>query len=300
MSNFIAIDWGTSSCRAYLIDDAGTILQKSVSDQGILSVENGAFEHNLEEQLREFSGISSSTPIIAAGMITSRQGWCETPYVCCPAGARDLAENLIPHKSEGFGTIWFVPGVNQLLPEPDIMRGEESQLAGVQTSGDAVAIMPGTHSKWVEVKDQKVNRFKTFMTGELFAVVMKHTILGSVSASVWSDGAFKKGVRQGFSFAQTGGGLLSALFQVRVKTILGQEPEADTSSQVSGLLIGCEIAEAVQGGFNTIPAKLIIGDSRLSGIYHTALSECGIDAEYAREDVSAYGLYRIAKYKKLL
>ena len=91
MSNFIAIDWGTSSCRAYLIDALGKILQKSVSERGILSVENGAFEQSLKVQLSEFSGISPETPIIAAGMITSRQGWCETPYICCPASARDPA-----------------------------------------------------------------------------------------------------------------------------------------------------------------------------------------------------------------
>ena len=299
MSNFIAIDWGTSSCRAYLIDDSGDILQKSVSERGILSVEDGAFERSLEVQLSDFSDLLPETPIIAAGMITSRQGWCETPYVCCPASAKDLAENLTAHESTRFGTIWFVPGVNQLLPEPDIMRGEESQLAGVQAAEDVVTIMPGTHSKWVEVKDQTIIRFKTFMTGEIFAIVMKHSILGSTSGSTWSDNAFKKGVRKGFSFAETRGGLLSGLFQVRVETILGLESAADSSSQVSGLLIGCEIAEAVRSGFNKVQKKLIIGEARLVEIYRMALSECGVEAALAPEDVSAYGLYRIAKHKKL-
>ena len=300
MSNLIAIDWGTSSFRAYLIDAAGKILQKSVAETGILSVENRDFEHSLEVQLRKFSDISPETPIIAAGMITSRQGWCETPYVCCPASAKDLAENLTPCGSASFGTIWFVPGVNQFLPEPDIMRGEETQLAGIRATEDVVTIMPGTHSKWVEVKDQTIIRFRTFMTGELFAIVMKHSILGSVSGSIWSDESFKRGVRKGFSFAETNGGLLSALFQVRVETILGQESETDSSSHVSGILIGCEIAEAVGSGFNTIEKKLIIGEARLSRIYRMALSDCGINAAAGPEDVSAHGLYRIAKYKKLI
>ena len=300
MSNLIAIDWGTSSFRAYLIDAAGEILQKSVAEQGILAVENGAFEQSLEVQLGKFPDISPGTPIIAAGMITSRQGWCETPYVCCPASAEDLAENLIACESTGLGTIWFVPGVNQLLPEPDIMRGEETQLAGIESTEDLVAIMPGTHSKWVTVKDQTISRFKTFMTGELFAIVMKHSILRSVSGSIWSDNDFLRGVRKGFSFAQTGNGLLSALFQVRVETILGQEQESASASQVSGLLIGAEIAEAVQSGFNKIQTKLIIGEDRLSRIYRMALSECGIDAAAGSEDVSAHGLYRIARHKKLI
>ena len=150
--NLIAIDWGTSLFRAYLIDAAGKVLQKFVAETGILAVEDGDFEHSLEVQLRKFPDVSPETPIIAAGMITSRQGWCETPYVCCPASAKDLAENLISCESTGFGTVWFVPGVNQLLPEPDIMRGEETQLAGIETTEDVVAIMPGTHSKWVELK----------------------------------------------------------------------------------------------------------------------------------------------------
>ncbi len=300
MSNLIAIDWGTSSFRAYLIDSAGKVLQKSVAETGILSVENGAFERSLELQLRKFPDISSETPIIAAGMITSRQGLCETPYICCPASAKDLAENLISFESANFGTIWFVPGVNQLLPEPDIMRGEETQLAGIETTEEVVAIMPGTHSKWVEVKDQTIMRFKTFMTGELFAIVMKHSILGSVSGSIWSDKSFKRGVRKGFSFAETNGGLLSALFQVRVETILGREPGTDSSSHVSGILIGCEIAEAVGSGFNTIEKKLIIGETRLAKIYSMALLECGLDAAVGPDDVSANGLYRIANHKKLI
>lgn len=300
MSNLIAIDWGTSSFRAYLIDAAGEILQKSVAEQGILAVENGAFEQSLEVQLRKIPDFSPGTPIIAAGMITSRQGWCETPYVCCPASAEDLAEKLIACESAGLGTVWFVPGVNQLLPEPDIMRGEETQLAGIESTEDLVAIMPGTHSKWVTVKDQTVSRFKTFMTGELFAIVIKHSILRSVSDSIWSDNAFLRGVRKGFSFAQTGSGLLSALFQVRVETILGQEQEPASVSQVSGLLIGAEIAEAVQSGFNKVQTKLIIGEDRLSRIYRMALSECGIDAAAGPEDVSALGLYRIARHKKLI
>lgn len=300
MANFIAIDWGTSSCRAYLIDDSGDILQKSVSERGILAVEDGAFELSLEAQLSEFTGVLPETPIIAAGMITSRQGWCETPYISCPASAGDLAENLTAHESSRFGTIWFVPGVNQLLPEPDIMRGEESQLAGVDAAEDVVTIMPGTHSKWVEVKDQTIVRFKTFMTGELYAIVMKHSILGSTSGSSWSDDAFKKGVRKGFSLSESGSGLLSGLFQVRVETILGLESATDSSSRVSGLLIGSEIAEAVRSGFNKVQKKLIIGEARLVEIYQMALLECGIESAFAPEDVSACGLYRIARHKKLI
>lgn len=300
MSYLIAVDWGTSSLRAYCIDDAGEVLQKIDAEEGILSVEGRAFEKTLEVQLRKISGMSPTTPIIAAGMITSKQGWCETPYVHCPAGAEDLARNLISLESVRLGKIWFVPGVNQLLPEPDIMRGEESQLAGIRRNEDVVVILPGTHSKWVEVKDQTIVQFKTFMTGELFAIVMKHSILRSVSGNIWNDEPFKRGVHQGFSFGRNGSGLLSGLFQVRVQTILGQESEADSSSHVSGLLIGCEIAEAVGSGFNKIQPKLIVGGTGLSEIYCMALAECGIEAVVAMEDVSAHGLYRIARYKGLL
>jgi len=300
VANMIAIDWGTSSFRAFSIDDSGKVLQRSVADEGILSVESGTFEHVLEMHLGKFPEISSDTPIIAAGMITSKQGWCETPYVQCPASAGALADNLICLNSRKFGKIWFVPGVSQLLPDPDIMRGEESQLAGIRRSDELVAVMPGTHSKWVEVNNQTIVRFKTFMTGELYSIVMKHSILRSGSTNTWSDKAFKRGVQKGFSFGQSGGGLLSGLFRIRVETILGQESEADSSSHVSGLLIGCEIGEAVKDGFNKRKPKLIIGESNLAKIYHAALLECGITAEIVLEDVSGYGLYRIAKQKKLI
>ncbi len=300
VANLMAIDWGTSSFRAYSIDNWGKVLHKVTAEDGILSVENGAYEQVLEMHLSKFSNISPSTPIIAAGMITSRQGWCETPYIKCPAGVKDLASHLIPFESANFGTIWFVPGVRQSLPDPDIIRGEEIQLAGLQKSKEFVAIMPGTHSKWVEVKDQTIVRFKTFMTGELHSIIMKYSILGSDLDTIWDDKAFKRGVHQGFSLGRDGKSLLSGLFQVRVQTILGQEPEANSSSHVSGLLIGCEIAEAVRDGFNKVPTKLIVGTTHLSGIYNLALSECGIDTEIAMKDISARGLYRIAKQKKLV
>lgn len=298
--NLTAIDWGTTSFRAYVIDEGGNVLQMSTGKEGILSVKGGAFEQVLMSHLERLPDWSRGMPIIAAGMITSRHGWRETPYIQCPAGARDLAEKLLPLDSVSCGKIWFVPGVSQLLPEPDIMRGEESQLAGIQTTEDLVAIMPGTHSKWVHVKDQAIVRFKTFMTGELFAILMKHSILGSVPGSKWNDKAFKKGVRHGFSGGNKGSFLLSGLFQIRVKAILGQAALENTSSHVSGLLIGNEIAEAVRSGLNNSCAKLIIGAGQVAEMYLIALSECGIDAEIAAEDTSARGLYCIARHKKLI
>lgn len=299
MSNLIAIDWGTSSFRAYLIDDGGNVLQKVSSQDGILSVADRAFEQSLNTQLRVFKDTSPQTPIIAAGMITSKNGWCETPYISCPAGTQALAENLKPLETRSLGKIWFVPGVNQLQPVPDIMRGEESQLAGMESGEDVVAIMPGTHSKWVRIKDGIITCFKTYMTGELFSIISKHSILKPPPDTVWDDRAFKKGVREGFSLAEEGHTLLSGLFQVRVQVILGQASEKNVSCHLSGLLIGCEIAEAGRGGYNNVPKKLIIGEARLAALYHLALFECGLDSEIASEDLSAHGLYQIAKHKLL-
>lgn len=299
MSNLIAIDWGTSAFRAYLLDGRGNIVQKVFSPRGILTVENGTFAQVLDTQLKEFPRLSRNTPIIAAGMITSKNGWCETPYLTCPVDSKDLGENLIPFETEEYGTIWFVPGVNQLVPEPDIMRGEESQLAGIRSEEDVVAVMPGTHSKWVKVSDQAIRRFKTYMTGEFYSLVIKHSILKPASEALWSEEAFRKGVLYGFSMADKGNGLLSGIFQVRVEVILGRQPEKNTSSYVSGLLVGYEIADAVRSGFHTAEKKLIIGDGYLSTLYQLALSECGIGSEIAVEDLSAHGLYRIAKHTVL-
>ena len=300
MQNLIALDWGTSSFRGYLLDKECRILENIEADAGILSVAAGGYEEVLRDQLRRFAEPITGTPIIASGMITSRHGWLETPYVACPAGKAALAAALCPLEVAGLGTIWFVPGAKQLSPLPDIMRGEESQLAGIDSNGRRTALLPGTHSKWVTLEDGLIISFTTFLTGDLFKAVLQQTILRTTTEGIWSEDAFRDGVKEGFSRMQQGLGLLSGLFQVRAKSILGLSAEEGARSYLSGMLIGCEIGESAAGGFATTQPVLVIGGKQLADIYLLALKECGLRGEVAPADIAAKGLFRIARLKNLI
>ena len=300
MADLIAIDWGLSSFRLYLMGGNGEVLQKLSADTGVLTIQDQGFEQCLTVHLEGLQGVSADTPKIASGMITSNRGWCETPYVTCPVAAEKLAAGLAWRDLSTNGRIWFVPGVNQLSPDPDIMRGEETQLAGLDPHSRITAILPGTHSKWATLHDGEITGFKTFMTGELYAILMEHSILGQTTDSTWSDLVFKEGVQAGYSFRNEQKGLLSELFQVRVKTIMGEIGDGFVASYVSGLLLGCEVADATNSGFDRPGTRQIIGGRQLARLYEIALAECGIASEIVEEDVTASGLFRIAQTAKLL
>jgi 2-dehydro-3-deoxygalactonokinase len=225
----------------------------------------------------------------------------ETPYVSCPAGVEALAASLCPLEVDGLGTIWFVPGVKQLKPQPDIMRGEETQLAGVEYAGSRSVLLPGTHSKWVTLNDGQITGFTTFLTGDLYKAVLQQTILRVTPEGSWSEDVFREGARDGFSRMQKGQGLLSGLFQVRAKGILGLSVEDSARSYLSGMLIGCEIAESAASGFTTTSTSIIvIGGEQLADLYLLALKECGLHGEAAPADIAAKGLFRIARLKNLI
>lgn len=300
MANLIGLDWGTSSFRAYLFNDSGNILRKVKSEAGILSIGNREFSETLRHQLNPLGTVPPDTPIIAAGMITSRQGWVETDYVECPASPNDLAQKLSPLDTEEFGRIWFVPGVKQFKPHPDIMRGEETQLVGITEIKNQIAILPGTHSKWVNLHNGTIRGFSTFMTGDLFHAVRNHTILRAISAETWSPDGFRKGVDDGFKNVENGKGLLSGLFQTRVKTILELSQDSDTESYLSGTLIGTEIGEAMKAGYNTTGSILVLAEPHLLELYISALTQCGIKAKSATADIIAQGLFRIGRLKQLI
>ncbi len=300
MPKLIALDWGTSSFRGYLLDQDGDIVEQIDAGTGILSVENGQFAETLRQQLDRFKLRPPYLPIIAAGMITSKHGWVETPYAECPVSIQDLANALSSLDTKEFGKIWFVPGIKQLQPEPDIMRGEEAQIAGLDSSEKLSVLLPGTHSKWVNLDHGTISGFTTYMTGDLFNAVRNHTILKSLSKGNWDPEAFREGVLDGYSHIQKGKGLLSALFRTRVKSILSLSDYAGSEDYLSGLLIGTEIGEAISTGYHGRDPIMVLGSEALTKLYITALSECDLKGEPAPPDISSRGLYRIASIKQLI
>jgi len=288
----IGVDWGTSSLRVALIGADGSVLAAHAAEAGISTVDDGDFASVLRTAIAALDA-PAGLPVVLSGMITSRQGWHELPYLPCPAGADSLARAIHRARAPGLGPLHFITGLRTLGPDgiPDVMRGEETQLIGQDelAPGEAV-VLPGTHSKWVVVEDGRIQRFRTFMTGELFAVLARHSILGRLMADGPEDhAAFARGVEIGLA----GPGLLGRLFSARALPLVGALPETAVRDYLSGLLIGAEIAEARAA---ERPDKVIvIGSDVLARRYAAALELAGMRHRPGRPDAASRGQWRIAE-----
>ena len=177
----LAIDWGTTSFRAYRLDPEGGIVDSRSAPAGILGVKDGNFAGVLEQQAGDWIA-AGETPVVMSGMIGSRQGWLEVPYAACPAGLDEIAAGMRRVVSNT-GEAWIAPGITcrDETGIPDVIRGEETQILGCLDqlgAGRHTICLPGTHSKWVEIENGMIVRFSTHMTGEAFAVLKTHSILG--------------------------------------------------------------------------------------------------------------------------
>jgi 2-dehydro-3-deoxygalactonokinase len=239
---FIGLDWGTTSFRAYLVNGAGEVTDQVSATEGILAVKDGAFEAALEARIGAWD---KALPVIASGMITSRQGWIEIPYVDCPAGPEDLAKAVVTRKLASGRTVHFLTGLHYASPTlgHDVMRSEETQVFGAASSGAMHFVTPGTHSKWIDIEDGKIISFSTYVTGETFAVMKAHSILGRLMANDKNDDeSFIAGVDRAFADPAA---LLHNLFSARSLALYQELPPENIASYLSGLIIGAEVAHAV-------------------------------------------------------
>lgn len=293
-ARLIGIDWGTTAFRAALMDGEGRVLDRRTSGEGLLGVADRAFEPVLERAVAAWDEMRR-LPVVASGMVTSRTGWVETPYLPCPAGADDLARALTRIVAPGGRSLAFVAGLSCRHADgaPDVMRGEETQIAGLPASGERLVVMPGTHSKWVRLAGGRTLSFRTAMTGDAFAALKDHTVLRLTTADARpSHEAFAAGVRAGA--AENGAGLLGKLFRQRAGSLMGDFPAHETADRLSGLLIGTEIAEA--RGFAPVEGPvLIVGGDVLAARYAEALAVLGMAGETAPADAAFTGQFRIAK-----
>ena len=274
---FIALDWGTTSFRAYHVDAQGKVINQVADAEGILAVKNGAFEAVLESHIGNWD---KSLPVIASGMITSRQGWIERPYVDCPAGAVDLAKALYLHKTNSGRSIHFITGLHLKSPSigDDVMRSEEVQVFGSLGTGAHHFVTPGTHSKWIDVVDNRITNFATYITGETFALMRNHSILGRLmkdDADV--EQAFNNGVDKAFADPA---GLLHSLFSVRSLGLFDAFKPEQLSSYLSGILIGTEVAHATLS--NDRSARyVVLASPNIAMRYIRAMKIAGLDVDYA-------------------
>ena len=287
----IAVDWGTSNFRAYRLRAEGTILERRSSAQGILGIEIGGFSEALRAGINDWLA-DGEERILLCGMIGSRQGWVEAPYLPCPAGVAELAHSVVSVPFAG-AEVRLVPGVSAHDSDgvPEVMRGEETQAAGLLESGASPMLVcfPGTHSKWVHLRDRRIVNFTTSMTGEVYGALRNHTILGRTMATenTVDNAAFLQGVAR----SADSGGLLHHLFGVRTLTLMDQLKADSSASYLSGLLIGNEVRAAMP-----YPSAVhLVGAASLCALYRQAIETCGAPATVEAEDAAARGLAAIGR-----
>ncbi len=289
----IGIDWGTSSLRAYRMDAAGRVLDRLDIAGGILTVPPGGFPDALRAAIGPWLA-AGEDKVLLCGMVGSRQGWVEAPYLRCPAGPEEIAAATTPIPFEG-ATLRLVPGLTTQDSEgiPDVMRGEETKLVALADrlgAAPALACLPGTHSKWARLEGGRIAHFTTHMTGEAFAALSQHTILARTSAEAPdSQAAFARGVAR----ASQAGGLLHHLFGARTLHLMDRLAPEETRSFLSGLLIGHEIRAAVaETGARQVE---LVGAAALAALYDAALRQAGVAVRLHDPDLVAAGLARIAR-----
>ena len=297
-SAVIAVDWGTSSFRAYRLDDAGQVRQRLAAPMGILRVEDRDFAAALETQIGGWARDRPHAPIVMSGMIGSRQGWVETPYLPCPAGLDEIAAAMVRTPWRDGREVWIAPGLacRGEGGVPDVMRGEEVQILGALDAlgpGRHRLCLPGTHSKWARVEDGRILAFRTHMTGEVYEVLRGHSILGRLMAKAEGEGEAdgERWFDEGLSRAEAAGGLLHHLFGVRARGLMAEVPAEGLGAYLSGLLIGHEVAAACA---NLAGKVHILGARRLSARYGAALARRGLAVVELDPEAVATGLSHLA------
>lgn len=302
----IGLDWGTTALRAWLLDAGGGVLATRAAPHGIMQLPEGGFPAAFAAIAGDWRADHPELPALAAGMVGSAQGWREAPYRECPAGPEDLAGALTRVPLAGGGALHVIPGVARFDALPDVMRGEETQVAGAlalhpEMAASALLVLPGTHSKWVRVEDGRIRSFRTFMTGELFSVLRGHSILGrpaqgaAAAAPEEAARAFDRGVA---AVREGGEGLAPLLFSARALVLAERLGAAESLDYLSGLLIGEELRCGLAGG--APPRITLIGEDALCARYRRALALFGSAEPRWLEGATIAGLLRVARAAGLL
>jgi 2-dehydro-3-deoxygalactonokinase len=302
-SALIALDWGTSSLRAYRYDASGAVLESRHSTHGILHLpQPGAagFTQALNELCADWLSGAPQAPLLACGMVGSAQGWHEVPYVESPLAPASLAAQLARHSLDDGRALRLVPGLIQRGALPNVMRGEETQVIGALAQSarqDLLIGLPGTHSKWVRVTAGRIVHFDTFMTGELYSLLSTQSIL---ARTLQSGERFD---RQAFELAlavargeEGRAGLLSTLFSTRTLGLTGQLSAGAQADYLSGLLIGHEVAalcNLLGAAVDAMPVVLI-GAAALCERYARALEARGFSHVEVAHHATERGLWQLA------
>jgi 2-dehydro-3-deoxygalactonokinase len=315
-ARLLALDWGSTHLRAWLLGAGGAVLAERDADQGASAMDGDAHAYSavLERIAGDWLSARPDLPIVACGMVGSQHGWREAPYAACPAGAADLAGALVRVESGG-RTVAIVPGAScrdagddvagdrsgDRGGVPDVMRGEETQIVGAlalqpDLAPGATLVLPGTHSKWARIADGRILHFATYMTGELYALLRAHSVLGRLMTD--DEAPLEDGFDAGVRAAAGNGGLTHQLFAVRTLGLMGEVAPAALSGYLSGLLIGSEIDSALHArdgeAPDVAPSVALVGAPALTALYERALRLRGVMSVRRLDNTAPAGLWRLA------
>jgi len=274
---WIAADWGTSNLRCWAMSETNEVLFRAESNQGMgpITSGHGDFELALLELIQPWLRSGKRISVAACGMVGAKQGWIEAPYSAAPCSP--ITERITAPTRSTEIEVFIHAGVKQLDPA-DVMRGEETQIAGLLVNSpdfEGLVCLPGTHTKWATVSDGHIQRFQTYLTGELFTLLAEQSVLRlTLAPEGWSEPAFLDAL---LSAVKSPESLLSVCFSLRADALLNELDGVEARSRLSGYLIGQEIANTMKG---PAPDRIaLIGSDEIVEIYRVALDALGWKAE---------------------
>ena len=294
----VAIDWGTTSLRAARLDRHGKVLEERFLPRGILTIPENGFATFFEANFAYKPWATSNFTLIS-GMAGSKQGWREAPYCPCPAGFDEVAAALTWIEPD---RIAIVPGLScEHAHAPDVMRGEEVQIFGAMQLTDlknGTFVLPGTHSKWAQVRDGRVTTFKTYMTGEFYALLSQHSILTKSLPADAETPFDADAFAQGVALSSTGAGLLHTAFSARTLSLFSRISASALPSYLSGLVIGEELRLQMSSSTDTWTETggdvVLIGSNSLTARYSQALAQRDVRSSVLGSEATWAGLHALA------
>jgi len=294
---WIAVDWGTSRMRLWALNAQGEIVETAAADAGMAKVAQGQFETTLLQLIEPWiAGHQDPVPVIACGMVGARQGWQEVPYEAVPCTPSTQFSKVVTESDQVDVRICW--GLKQHSPA-DVMRGEETQIAGLlhsRSDYDGVVCLPGTHCKWARLNLGQVAEFQSFMTGELYELLAKSSVLRfSILDDDWHSDSFDEAVLTALDGPVS---ITGRLFGLRAESLVSKTGGHGSAARLSGYLIGLELASARR--FWESSEVSIIGASKLAKHYQRALRLAGSSAQLLDTETmtlaglrAAYSAYKV-------
>jgi 2-dehydro-3-deoxygalactonokinase len=288
---YIAIEWTSAAFHAWQMQADGTVVAERQSPDGVNKVQSGAFKAALRAEVGDW--LPETTAILLSGMVTSRTGWVESPFVMVPAGISDLLGQAVQRDMGGLPPLYFLPGLARLKPLPDVMRGEEMAIFGMEGVMPDLVVLPGAHSKWVHTHNQRIVDLTTYMSGEILNLLRKDSLVSRLIPAdhIQNDMAFDRGVEIAKDKAALPGGVLQRVFSARSLVLFELLKPADIADYLAGIVIGSEIAEALAGMVQP-DTIAVLGQTPIAASYRRALAVFGI-ASPLKSGTPAHGFAQL-------